>query len=1226
MSNDTPSPPGTENELTGPGFYVVGIGASAGGLAALRTLFGHMPAEPGVAFVVIVHLSPEHESHLVELLQPYTKMPVCQVKETVPLQANHVYVIPPNANLNTIDTHLRLSQLEARRIERAPIDHFLRTLAATHDDCAVGVILTGAGSDGSLGLGQIKKNGGLTVAQDPTEAEFDGMPRSAIATGMVDLVVPLREIATEILRFCATRPQLPVPDGEDSIGTTESEVLERIMVELRTRTGKDFALFRRATILRRMRTRMQLRHSQTLSTYLEALRAAPDEAKALCRDLLFTVTEFFADPQVFDHLAREVLPALFARKRNRGDRLRIWSVGCSTGEEAYSLAMLLLERAASCKPCPMLQLFASDPSEQVLQTAREGVYPQEVGASLSAKRLEDFFIREGEHYRVRREVRGVVVFAAHDLFKDPPYAHLDLIVCRNLLCKLQPVVRRGVLNLFYYALEPHGILIVGREDEIHEPDLFVRDEHVAGMYRRTVGREPALTLPPVMGREPFVRRDDQSTRVAAPIPGARYAAAIFQLAMERYTPASVLIDGENHVIHYSAGAGRYIRLPGGELTHDLLQLVREPIHSRLAPVLDGVRRERIPWRSAAFPVAIEGGSRRIALQVEPLPLAESPGWLLVVFDEKAAFAEDARQGEQGTVGGAVGRLQAELDVTHQRLRAMIRTQAESDIAQAANAATQVANEELRMIVEELQSSREELQAVNEELITLDHENRQRLGQLTQITADLSHLLESTGIATLFIDLELKIVRFTPQLAGIFNVRLTDIGRPLADLTNELHYADLEADARRVLAHLSPVDREVAGAPNRWYLSRMLPYRTAAQRVDGVVLTLIDITERKRAENRLREADRRKDEFLAMLAHELRNPLAPISSGIEILRRASGEQQTVDRVSAMMARQAQQLIRLVDDLLEVSRISGGKLRLHKQPVPLKSIIHDAITAARPLLDSLTHDLTVTEPPQAVVVDADAVRLTQVIANLLNNAARYTPRGGKIEVIVEPQEGSVTVTVKDNGVGIEAEAIGHVFDMFYQGGARVLPAAGLGIGLALAKSLVELHGGTITVVSRGSQYGSEFKVRLPTTTAVPSSDVAAIDGQESRIGGDRRVLIVDDNGDAAESLCTLIKTLGDTDVHTAANGKEALQRAAELHPEIILLDLLMPDMDGFEVARRIRREPWGKGVTIVALTGWGLDEHRRRSKEAGFDAHLTKPVDMAALRSVLGAPRAPEKRLA
>lgn len=1218
MANDS-NPRRAEPEVALPPFYVVGIGASSGGLGALRTLFGAMPAKPGIAFVVVVHLSPEHESHLVELLQPCTQMPVCQVKETVELRPDQVYVIPPNANLNTIDTHLRLSALEARRIERAPIDHFLRTLARTHDGGAVGVILTGAGSDGALGLRQIKERGGLTIAQDPVEAEFDGMPRAAIATGMVDLVVSLRDIPTRLLSFCSTRPRLPVADGENGLGDEDRAVLEQIVGELRTRTGRDFSVFTRAMMLSRMRTRMQLRNTDTLSAYLDALRSAPDEAGALCRDLLTTVTEFFSEPGVFDYLAQHLLPSLFDRKREIQDRLRIWSIGCSTGEEAYSLAMLLLEEAERRERHPVLQVFASDLSADALKTARDGVYPIQVGATVSPERLERFFEQEGGHLRVRRELHEIVTFAAHDLFKDPPYAHLDLIVCRTLLSELQPAVRRGVLSLFHYALEPHGTLIVGPQDDLRELDLFVPEDKPDCVYRRRSGPRPPLVLPTVM--RPFGRDEGwMESSAAAPVPAtARYPAAVFHRVMERHTPASVLIDADNWVLHYSTHVSRYLRLPGGVLTHDLPQLVREPIRSHLLQALDQVRRTGRPWSSAPFDVPGDHGSRSLTLSVDTVPGAESPGWLLVVFDEQPTMGAAADAEELRAPGSSVRRLRKELEQADQRLQILLTAQAADDVVQ-------VANDELRRIVEELQSSREELQAVNEELITLDAENRQRLRQLSETSADLQHLLESTGIATLFIDRELRIVRFTPQLAELFNVRYSDVGRPLSDLTHELHYDELEADARHVLEHLVAVDREVAGSRDRCYLSRMLPYRTTARHVDGVVLTLIDITQRKRAEDELRLADRRKDEFLAMLAHELRNPLAPIASGIEVLRKASGEPQTVERLSAMMGRQAQQLIRLVDDLLEVSRISGGKLRLHMEPVRLMGVIQDAITAARPLIDSLGHQLTLITPQEPVAVNADAVRLTQVIANLLNNAARYTPPGGQIELAMEAQAGVATVTVKDNGVGIDMDAMGHLFDMFYQGNsARALPNGGLGIGLALAKSLIELHGGTITAASGGSQRGSEFKVNLPTTGAAPSNAETTA-RQASFDNRGRRVLIVDDNRDAAETLSALIKALGDKDVHTASNGCEALRKSAELHPQLILLDLLMPDMDGFEVARRIRKEPWGKDITMVALTGWGSEEHRRRSREAGFDGHLTKPVDMSALRAVLAKPGAAEQQLA
>src|SRR5215469_2888193 len=496
---------------------VVGIGASSGGLDALRAFFSRMPATPGFACVVVVHLSPEHESHLVELLQPYTQMPVCQVIKTTALEPNRVYVIPPNANLSSIDTHLRLSELEGRRIKRAPIDHFLRTLAETHGETAIGVILSGAGSDGALGIRQIKEQGGLTIAQDPREAEYNSMPQSAIATGTVYLVLSVRDMADEITGYCATRPDVAVPDDEHTLADAEASLLEKIFGEVRLRTGQEFGMYRHAVVLRRIRQRMRLHRVQTLTQYFEVLRQRAEEPRALYNDLLLNVTEFFRDVKTYQTL-EQALAEILERKDSGDGRIRVWSIGCSTGEEAYSLAILLLEQAsARDQELWHLQVFASEFSPSALQQAREGMYPQEVAASISRERLQRFFVHENGRYRVRRDLRDIVTFASHNLFRDPPYSRLDLIVCRDLLRNLQPEVRGGVVRLFCYALEPHGMLLVGPGDEIEISDLFVRDNSIPRLLRRVSGPRRALQLPPEM--RPFARLSGE--RGGAPVNSTR---------------------------------------------------------------------------------------------------------------------------------------------------------------------------------------------------------------------------------------------------------------------------------------------------------------------------------------------------------------------------------------------------------------------------------------------------------------------------------------------------------------------------------------------------------------------------------------------------------------------------------------------------------------------------------------------------------------------------------
>lgn len=442
------------------GLVVVGIGTSAGGLDALKQFFSQMSASPGVAFVIVMHLSPEHESHLAELLQPHSKLPVTQITETTLIESDRVYVIPPNANLDAIDTHLRLSELEANRRERAPINHFFYTLAAMHDGRAIGVILSGTGSDGTLGLRRIKDNGGVVIVQSPEDAQYDGMPRSAIETGMVDLVMPVEEMPAEIVRLADLAPISLVAGDPDAEDVDEDRILIKILTQVRARTGHDFTQYKRSTITRRIKRRMQLRHLEKIEAYLDLIRDDREESIALFDDLLITVTEFFRDPEVFDRLQKDVLPGLFEKNRAH-KRLRVWSVGCSTGEEAYSIAMILLEEAGRHEDPPQLQVFASDLHSNALSRAREGVYPAEIASNVSSERLARFFIKENGHYRVRREVRELVVFAPHNLLRDPPFSHLDMIVCRNLLIYLQRDIQQDVMSLFHYALEPEGMLVLG---------------------------------------------------------------------------------------------------------------------------------------------------------------------------------------------------------------------------------------------------------------------------------------------------------------------------------------------------------------------------------------------------------------------------------------------------------------------------------------------------------------------------------------------------------------------------------------------------------------------------------------------------------------------------------------------------------------------------------------------------------------------------------------------
>lgn len=837
---------------------VVGIGASAGGLAALRTFFSHVPSDSGLAFVVVVHLSPDHESHLADLLQPYVRMPVRQVTETMQLEPNQVYVIPPNANLNAVDTHLRLSELEERRRERAPIDHFLRTLASTHDGSAIAVILSGTGSDGTLGINDVKAKGGLIVVQDPNEAEYDGMPQSAIGTGLTDFILPLAEMPAALLRFARTTPNVVILPDEDKLQKEEAQLLSKVLAQLRARTERDFSRYNRSTIFRRIARRMQLNYLEDLEAYINKLREHPEEVLALADDLLINVTSFFRDPKAFEKLEKDVIPRLFEGKAPE-DAVRVWSVGCATGEEAYSLAMLLVEAAARLDDPPRIQVFASDLHKHSLDKAREGFYVGDIETVVDANRLKRFFHKENGGYRVQKEIRDLVVFAPHNLLGDPPFSKLALISCRNLLIYLQRDAQRDVIELFHYALNSSGFLILGAAETIDATELFRPEDTALRLYSKRNVRALDLRLP-VFPLTRLLREAEPKKECASePI----VYRTLLQRTLERYAPPSLLISPDDKLAHLSGGAGRYLIHPSGDLTSNIFKLLREELRFELHGVLRSVREQKRPLDAKPTLVSFDKEPTPVVMRVRPVVEPGYDGFAVVTFEEglepvRSRAARPENTAEQVDPGeGHIAELEAELNDSRQRLQAVIE---EYDTGQeemkAANEEMQSTNEELRSTMEELETSKEELQSINEELQAVNQENRHRVEELAQLSSDLQNLFAATDIASLFLDRNLRIRRFTPKVTELFNIRPSDRGRPILDLTHHLRYDELREDVEAVLKRLIPVEREVLDETDRWYLTRVLPYRSSEDRIEGAVITFVDITARRRSEETLRSSEER----------------------------------------------------------------------------------------------------------------------------------------------------------------------------------------------------------------------------------------------------------------------------------------------------------------------------------------------------------------------------------
>lgn len=856
MARKTPKAPATAQ------FPIAGIGASAGGLRALQTLFRHTAADGGIAWVVVTHLAPDQESHLAELLQSSTAMPVQQVRGDVELQPNQVYVIPPNRNLSAIDTHLRLDPLERERAGRAPIDHFFRTLADIHGNQAIGVVLSGTGSDGAQGLARIKEMGGLPVVQDPEEAEYDSMPRSAIALGQVDLVLPVAEIPSRIAAYVERSPALPLPKEAGALPESLRVALQQLLALVRVHTGLDFSRYKRGTLVRRIQHRMQLYGLQEMEAYVGRLRADPGEVRALANDLLISVTNFFRDRAAFALIEREVIPQLFEGK-TAGEPVRVWVAGCATGEEAYSLAILLLEYAYRTKEGHSVQVFATDLSEAALQRAREGFYPETIAEDISPERLARFFTQEKGGYRVRKEVREIVLFAPHNLLKDPPFSKVDLISCRNVLIYLEREVHPQLLDIFHYALRPQGWLLLGTAEVVDGSSGFRTVNRKQSLYRRQEIPGQERTLPAL----PLIPAFPQGAPLAPAVPGPSAPAQRYGLPhgrlLERFAPPSLLVAADYNIVYYSTGTHAYLQQPAGEPTHNVLKRVRDELQPELVTALFRAFTRHEPALSPPIAMQLHGEARQVLLGVWPAA-EETQEMALVLFHERpvqqAGGAEPGMPVDQVLVG-----LEEERETLRRQLQATVEEyETSKEEMQAANEELQSMNEELRATAEELETSKEELQSINEELMTVNQENKHRVETLSQLSSDLQNLLAATDIATLFLDRELRITRFTPRASDLFNVLPTDRGRPLAHLTHKLNYAELIQDAEQVLRTLIPIERELQDKDARWYLTRLLPYRSVEDRIEGIVITFVDISERKRAEDALQASEQRLAEELAIM--------------------------------------------------------------------------------------------------------------------------------------------------------------------------------------------------------------------------------------------------------------------------------------------------------------------------------------------------------------------------
>jgi two-component system, chemotaxis family, CheB/CheR fusion protein len=1335
-------------------FPVVGIGASAGGLSALMRFFEHMPAGNGMAYVVILHLSPKHESNAAAILQRATKMPVIQVEGSLAIEADHVYVIPPSHDLAMNDGHLQLSEPTRTRGAHLAIDLFFRTLAQVHKERAVAVVMSGTGADGAVGLARVKERGGVTLAQTPDDAEFDGMPKAAIGTGMVDFVLTAVDMPQRLLDLWANASRISMPNDADpsmrvippesvEAAKQSEEALRDIMVLLRSYSKNDFRHYKRATVLRRIERRLQVRSLPDLPTYRDYLRENPEEAKPLLQDMLISVTNFFRDRSAFEALERTVLPGLL-EQRLPEDPLRVWVAGCATGEEAYSVAILLREQMELYNANSELQVFATDIDERAIRIGRDALYPESIVTDVSPGRLRKYFCREQNRFRVVKQISERVLFAQHNVLRDPPFSRLDLVCCRNLLIYLDREAQTRVLEMFRFALRPDGYLFLGTSESADAtPNLFTVVDKKNRIYRPNPLAHSIRHLPLPVDLLPAEQAAPARPRRNRRDESVPTFAEVHRKFIDQVVPPSVLIDAQHNVLHLSESVGRFLLHGGGTPSLNLLTNVQAELRTELHAALFQAAHSRAPVKTRPIAVQRVDSQARVQLTVryfgEP---GNVSGLTLVMFDEVAENSSDVPPESTDPAQQLfINRLEQEIRQLKEHLQETIeQAETSTEELKASNEELQAINEELRSASEELETSKEELQSMNEELTTVNYELKVKVDETSKINDDLQNLITSTDIATIFIDRGLHIKRFTPQASTIFSLIASDLNRSLLDITHKLDYEALADDAAEVFRTLNMVERQVASCDGKHYLARIRPYRTTDDHIGGAVLTFVDVTALRRAEENLRAGEERlriaaettkdyaiitideeglisgwnlgarrifgyeekemigqpfssiftpedrlagtaeeelrcareegssqderwhlrkdgstffcsgvvtrlegklggfakiardmtesktlqasrdellamekqanelKDQFLAVMSHELKHPLNLIQVNTELLisqpevRALPAVVRAGETIRLAVASQT----KIIDDLLDLSRARTGKLTLRLAPVDLNELTAQIAEAAHEAAGQKSLSLTYEGNDGEVTALCDRVRTEQIFWNLINNAIKFTPEGGSIWVRLSCEETFAKLTVTDTGQGIAAEFLPQVFGMFAQAPHQFSNAnTGLGVGLTLVRDLTLAQGGKVLAESPGLGQGATFTVWLPLAKTKLKGKKVPL--QTAGLKG-VRILAVDDMIDLLEPFAALLRLEG-ADVDIATSGQQALELLETKAYDVLISDIGMPQMDGYDLVRNIRKRPALRNLKAIALSGYGRKVDAAHALQSGFDAHLAKPATVA-----------------
>jgi len=1212
-------------------FPVVAIGASAGGLDACRKLLDALPAGCGMAFILVQHLDPNHESMMVELLASHTSMKVLQAADGMPIEADHLYVIPPGAYLSVTRGALHLVAPKARHGARLPFDFLLHALAEDYGPHSVCVILSGTGTDGSLGLKSINEKAGLVIVQKPEEAGYDGMPRNAIETGGVDRVLSVADIPPALAAY---RDELGRPDAPRVATASDrtQDPLPEIIELLREKTAHDFTLYKHGTLQRRIERRMALASidRNDKQRYLEILQSDSHELDQLAKDLLINVTSFFRDPKVFEALAETVIPDL-VRAHSLDQPLRIWIAGCSTGEEAYSLAMLFGERIAAEKRNIKLQVFASDVDPEAIATAREGQYPEAIAADVSPERLARFFSKEDRGYKVSADLRATVVFTVQDVLVDPPFSRLDLVSCRNLLIYLGPEAQAKVIALFHFALRQGGILLLGSAETVG--NLEGRFEVISKPERlyRTIGRSRLRDIGVAKSVTELGRTPPRPGQPQAPSRQAALADLCRRLVLETYAPAAVLINAKDECLYSLGPIHRYLRVAQGHPTRDLLAMAAGGMRTKLRSALRQASQGNGTIVVPGGQFDRDGVAVSFDISIQTVPVDGEQLMLICFIDGQP---QERKKEADGTLldVARVAELEYELAATRSELQGAIHNlEISSEEQKAINEEALSVNEEYQSTNEELLTSKEELQSLNEELTALNSQLQETLDRQRTTANDLQNILYSTDVATLFLDMQLNIRFFTPATRSLFNVIPGDVGRPLADLNSLSADTALATDARAVLLSLTPIEREIETQTDTWFVRRILPYRTHDNKVEGVVITFTDISERKAIRKALEAAKQEADlaniaksRFLAAASHDLRQPLQTLTLLQALLARMV-EGEKAPKLVARLGDTLGAMSGMLNTLLDINQIEAGVVRAEPVSFPINELLDR-------LRDEFTYhaqaqNLKLRVVPCNVHVYSDPRLLEQMIRNLLSNALKYTRRG-KVLLGCRRRHGAISIEIWDTGIGIPDGELQAIFEEYHQlDNAARERSRGLGLGLSIVQRLVRLLGHRIHVRSRlgkGSVFAIEVTVPADGVLLQNKMEQGQDRGDGGRAARKGTVLVVEDDPDVRQLVEMLLLGEGHQ-VMVAADGKAALELVAQhkIDPDLVLADYNLPKgLHGLEVAAKLRAK-LRRQVPVIIMTG-DISTTTMRDIHSQQCVQLNKPVKVKEImqaieRSLAGSPR-------